>query len=265
VSTDLFLTALNLEEEGTLFSQHACKYIPVYTASRRSKTWNFINIAARNSNLATVITLYQVDASFCIVGDRTCSSSTAAYTRHRSMLSDCVRCSVHCTKWRLNGNVTSVCVGGDVWRFKHYWKDFGKILCTENSIKSWSVMFVSVTAGLYCRLHKVTVPAVRLSQYKQNIANLSFSLRLNFCCLSLTCRRTPADMLMFFNGFCPVHCNTNTQRWQTKCTFYEFVLQFLILLVSTCFEPKDSSSGRQLYTQLWCGTFYMHEYQQSCW
>jgi len=32
---------------------------------------------------------------------------------------------------------------------------------------------------------------------------------------------------------------------------------------STLLEPKNSSSGRQLYMQLWCGTFYMHPYKQS--
>jgi len=26
---------------------------------------------------------------------------------------------------------------------------------------------------------------------------------------------------------------------------------------STCFEPKDSSSGRWLYIQLWYGIFYL--------
>ena len=28
-------------------------------------------------------------------------------------------------------------------------------------------------------------------------------------------------------------------------------------MYSTCFEPNGSSSGRQLYMQLWYGTFYM--------
>jgi len=32
---------------------------------------------------------------------------------------------------------------------------------------------------------------------------------------------------------------------------------------STCFEPEGSSSGRQLYIQLWYCTFYMHQYEQS--
>ena len=32
---------------------------------------------------------------------------------------------------------------------------------------------------------------------------------------------------------------------------------------STCFEPEDSSSGRQLYIQLWYSVFYMHWYKQS--
>jgi len=32
---------------------------------------------------------------------------------------------------------------------------------------------------------------------------------------------------------------------------------------STCFEPEGSSSGRQMYMQLWYGVFYMHQYKQS--
>jgi hypothetical protein len=31
----------------------------------------------------------------------------------------------------------------------------------------------------------------------------------------------------------------------------------------TRFKPECSSSGRRLYIQLWCGTFYMHQYKQS--
>ena len=31
---------------------------------------------------------------------------------------------------------------------------------------------------------------------------------------------------------------------------------------STCFEPQSSSSGRQLYMQVWCSVFYMHQYKQ---
>jgi hypothetical protein len=31
---------------------------------------------------------------------------------------------------------------------------------------------------------------------------------------------------------------------------------------STCFEPVGSSSGRQLYIQLWYATFYMHQNKQ---
>ena len=30
---------------------------------------------------------------------------------------------------------------------------------------------------------------------------------------------------------------------------------------TTCFERQGSSSGRQLYTQLRYGTFYMHQYK----
>ena len=33
---------------------------------------------------------------------------------------------------------------------------------------------------------------------------------------------------------------------------------------SICFEPEGSSSGRRLYIQFWCGTFYMHRYKHSC-
>jgi len=32
---------------------------------------------------------------------------------------------------------------------------------------------------------------------------------------------------------------------------------------TTCFEPVVSSSGRRLYLQLLCGSFYMHQYKQS--
>jgi hypothetical protein len=32
---------------------------------------------------------------------------------------------------------------------------------------------------------------------------------------------------------------------------------------STCSETERSSSGRQFYIQLWCGTFYMHQYEWS--
>jgi len=31
----------------------------------------------------------------------------------------------------------------------------------------------------------------------------------------------------------------------------------------TWFEPEGSTSGRRLYIQLWYGTFYIHQYQQS--
>jgi len=31
---------------------------------------------------------------------------------------------------------------------------------------------------------------------------------------------------------------------------------------SACYEPEGSSSGRQLYMQLWHGTFCMHQYKQ---
>jgi hypothetical protein len=33
-------------------------------------------------------------------------------------------------------------------------------------------------------------------------------------------------------------------------------------MYSTCFEPKSPNSGRQLYKQLWYGTFYIHRYKQ---
>jgi len=32
---------------------------------------------------------------------------------------------------------------------------------------------------------------------------------------------------------------------------------------STGFEPEGSSSGRQLYIQLWYGTFYTRQYKLS--
>jgi len=32
---------------------------------------------------------------------------------------------------------------------------------------------------------------------------------------------------------------------------------------STCFEPESSPSGRQLYMQLWCGTFYLLKLRQK--
>ena len=38
---------------------------------------------------------------------------------------------------------------------------------------------------------------------------------------------------------------------------------FLFLISATCFEPVVSSSGRRLYLQLRCGTFYMHQYKKS--
>ena len=34
---------------------------------------------------------------------------------------------------------------------------------------------------------------------------------------------------------------------------------------STCFETEGLSSGRRMYVQVWYGTFYMHQYKQSCW
>jgi len=29
---------------------------------------------------------------------------------------------------------------------------------------------------------------------------------------------------------------------------------------SSCFKPEGSSSGRQLYIQIWYSVFYMHQY-----
>ena len=34
------------------------------------------------------------------------------------------------------------------------------------------------------------------------------------------------------------------------------------MMSSTCFEPEGSSSVRQLYIQLWCNMFYVHQYKQ---
>jgi len=31
---------------------------------------------------------------------------------------------------------------------------------------------------------------------------------------------------------------------------------------STCFEPEGSSSGREMYIQLWYSLFYMYRYKQ---
>ena len=33
---------------------------------------------------------------------------------------------------------------------------------------------------------------------------------------------------------------------------------------STCFKPKGSSSGRQLYVQVWYNWFYMLKLQYNC-
>ena len=32
---------------------------------------------------------------------------------------------------------------------------------------------------------------------------------------------------------------------------------------STCFEPENPSSGRELYIQFWYDKLYMHRYKQS--
>ena len=55
-------------------------YVTMHGQMNVKRTWNFISIVATNSNLATVVTLYQVDVSFCVVSYRNCPSSTAQYT-----------------------------------------------------------------------------------------------------------------------------------------------------------------------------------------
>ena len=42
----------------------------------------------------------------------------------------------------------------------------------------------------------------------------------------------------------------------------ELIFQFLNLM-SSCFEPEGSSSGRRLYIQLRYGKLYIHQYKQS--
>ena len=48
---------------------------------------------------------------------------------------------------------------------------------------------------------------------------------------------------------------TTVQHKPTKCIFSTLIVQFLISMSSTCFEPEGSSSGRRLYIQVWYSSF----------
>jgi hypothetical protein len=63
--------------------------------------------------------------------------------------------------------------------------------------------------------------------------------------------------------FCTVHFTIIIKYKPKICTFSKLIFQFLILMSSTCFEPKGSSSGRQLYMQLWYIMFYMLKVQYN--
>jgi hypothetical protein len=49
----------------------------------------------------------------------------------------------------------------------------------------------------------------------------------------------------------------------TKCNIFKLMIQFLILMSSTCFEHEGSSSGRPLNIKVRYSELYVYHYKRS--